>query len=226
MISLSPNFSVLVSPRSNRPPWKFFVCDCVLFFFLCSLREAGNLVLCGMNSNKKDERNFSLEPNYMFRIIVSWILFSITILLCAVYFCRVKDPTLLFSFSLSFILLLFYFTFLFLFFSKWIIEPSIRKNDERNDEFSCLRKRLMQLILLRWFFFLFIYLFLTFTDDYFSSALFSARFSTSLYSSPIFFCYGQCHIFTIYRINGAWHVRIFRINLTNVFFFFYFSLTR
>lgn len=160
MISLSPNFSVLVSPRSNRPPWKFFVCDCVLFFFLCSLREAGNLVLCGMNSNKKDERNFSLEPNYMFRIIVSWILFSITILLCAVYFCglKIQRSLILFLSFFYFTFILFYFSFLFLFFSKWIIEPSIRKNDERNDEFSCLRKRLMQLILLRWFFFyLFIY---------------------------------------------------------------------
>lgn len=28
-----------------------------IFFLLCLLREAGNLVLCGMNSNKKDERN-------------------------------------------------------------------------------------------------------------------------------------------------------------------------
>lgn len=160
MISLSPNFSVLVSPRSNRPPWKFFVCDCVLFFFLCSLREAGNLVLCGMNSNKKDERNFSLEPNYMFRIIVSWILFSITILLCAVYFCglKIQRSLILFLSFFYFTFILFYFSFLFLFFSKWIIEPSIRKNDERNDEFSCLRKRLMQLILLRWFFFIYLFI--------------------------------------------------------------------
>lgn len=122
MISLSPNFSVLVSPRSNRPPWKFFVCDCVLFFFLCSLREAGNLVLCGMNSNKKDERNFSLEPNYMFRIIVSWILFSITILLCAVYFCGLKIQR-----SLILFLSFFYFTFILFYFSF----PLFLKMDNR-----------------------------------------------------------------------------------------------
>lgn len=122
MISLSPNFSVLVSPRSNRPPWKFFVCDCVLFFFLCSLREAGNLVLCGMNSNKKDERNFSLEPNYMFRIIVSWILFSITILLCAVYFCELKIQR-----SLILFLSFFYFTFILFYFSF----PLFLKMDNR-----------------------------------------------------------------------------------------------
>lgn len=217
MISLSPNFSVLVSPRSNRPPWKFFVCDCVLFFFLCSLREAGNLVLCGMNSNKKDERNFSLEPNYMFRIIVSWILFSITILLCAVYFCRVKDPTLFYSLSLF---LLFYFSFpLFLKMDNRTVHKEKRWTKRR---VLVLTKEIDAINITTMIFFLFIYLFLTFTDDYFSSALFSARFSTSLYSSPIFFCYGQCHIFTIYRINGAWHVRIFRINLTNVFFFFLF----
>lgn len=30
--------------------------------------------------------------------------------------------------------------------------------------------------------------------------------------------YGQCHIFTIYRINGAWHVRISESNLTNFSF--------
>lgn len=122
MISLSPNFSVLVSPRSNRPPWKFFVCDCVLFFFLCSLREAGNLVLYGMNSNKKDERNFSLEPNYMFRIIVSWILFSITILLCAVYFCGLKIQR-----SLILFLSFFYFTFILFYFSF----PLFLKMDNR-----------------------------------------------------------------------------------------------
>ena len=41
-------------------------------------------------------------------------------------------------------------------------------------------------------------------------------------SSSFFFRYGQCHIFTIYRINGAWHVRISESNLTN----FFLSLTR
>lgn len=94
--------------------------------------------------------------------------------------------------SLILFLSFFYFTFILFYFSF----PLFLKMDNRtvHKEKRWTKRRVLVLTkeidainITTMIFFLFIYLFLTFTDDYFSSALFSARFSTSLYSSPIFF---------------------------------------
>ena len=100
--------------------------------------------------------------------------------------------------------------------------PPARIMTNETTRFSCTRKRI-DAINITMIFIIYFFFFSTFERRRScSSALFSARFSTSLYSSLAVFCYGQCHIFTIYRINGAWPCTYLQNQSNKRFFFFSF----